>query len=584
MNDKMPKRRVATRALWRAGLFALAVGTAGCGAKEPDAAAGGEPVPLLGGTLRVAHQEPGTLDPLYVDDVYEATITNQIYDGLVRLDETCNLRPQLATTWTVSPDGKEYVFTLASPVRFSDGSPLTSLDVAVTLASILSPQKTGVTYAQTYMLAIEGARDFLEGRAPWPKGLQAPDPRTVRVVLEQPMWTFLSALTMDQTRVVPWRERIGLIRGGLDALEPFVAPGVVAAARGESPPAHRLGIGIPGSGPYALVEWAPEDHVTLVRNPHYAHSTVGVDTLLFLCRESWEGDAVVDLFRRREVEVAPVPRGRREDLEGEAEARIEVSHELSLSFIGLKVDHPPFDEPLYRRAVAHAVDVSRLAALDPDIAEAAGGILPPGMPGYSPTPQRLPYDPQSSRDALAALGYGPGNPAPPCTMYTTPSSDPRDEFEAILVENLADVGIRMEVAYIDWTVLDRLITERALGMFSFGWVADLPDPDSFYHFLFHSDGDNNVFGFSDPEVDRLIEAARTTRPPERWDIYRRLEGMILQEAPIIPLRNTAQLTAWQPYVSGIRQSPLGLAMMSFEQVRLVRVGRDMKAQLQDGTP
>jgi peptide/nickel transport system substrate-binding protein len=206
------------------------------------------------------------------------------------------------------------------------------------------------------------------------------------------------------------------------------------------------------------------------------------------------------------------------------------------------------------------------------------------MPGYSPIPARLPYDPEKARDILAHLGYGSENPAPVCTLFTNPSSDPNDRFDRYIIEDLEAVGIELLVELLDWTELDSGMQDGSLGMFAIGWVADLPDPDSFFHFLFHTKGDNNIFGFSDPTVDRLIEEARVARGGQRWEIYRRLEGLILSQAPIVPLNNTYQLTAWQPYVEGVQPSLLGTPMMELERVRIVRKKGPLKAQVEGRKP
>ncbi|MBU1701808.1 MAG: ABC transporter substrate-binding protein [Candidatus Eisenbacteria bacterium] len=524
---------------------------------------------LHGGTLRIIHNEPGSLDPMEVDDVYESGITNNIYDGLVRLNESCQLQPHLAGTWIVSPNGREYQFELRPDVRFSDGTPFCALDVVVTLASILSPLKSCQPFAETYIEMIEGSKAFRRGEAPWPSGLLAPDSLTVNIRLEEPLATFLLALTMDQVRIVRWKERIDLIPNGLKSLTGYVSQEILDSAY-----TNKLGkdperMFLPGTGPFIPVEWIPLDHVTLIRNPDYWGGEPGVDSLLFIIRQSWSAEEILRLFRNREVEMTFVPRGKEEEMRRDYGARIDVGHELSFSFIGFRMDRPPFDQVLFRRAMAHAINVEKLAALDPEFAQAASGILPPGMPGYSPEIQRLPFNPEAARSNLAQLGYSPANPVPACTLFTTPSSDPEQPFDLSIQEDLAAVGIPLVIEYVEWTELDEGAVDGKLGLFSFGWVADLPDPDSFFYFLFHTQGDNNLFSFSDPVVDELIEEARTSRGAERWEIYRRLEGIILAKAPIIPLRNTSQLTAWQPYVMGVRPSPMGPQMMPLERIHLI---------------
>jgi ABC-type transport system substrate-binding protein len=556
----------------------------GCGPSDESAEKGGaqggvaQTAPLRGGSLRVILMEPTSLDPLYVDDVYAATITNQVYDGLIRLDETCNLKPNLSSSWIVSRDGLKYEFTLRPGLRFSDGSSLSSFDVVVSFASILSPLKLADALAEPYLESIRGAGAFQRGEAPWPTGLSAPDSLTVRIALDQPLSTFLSALTMDQARIVPWRERIGLIPGGLESADGHVSPEVLqAAARSPLPQGER--VAPPGSGPFIPVEWQREDHITMVRNPHYWGETPGVDTLRFVTRQVWNGDDVVRLFLDQEADMTFVPRGRRAELE-KAGARIVVSHELSVSFIAMRMDRPPFDNLRLRQAIAQAIDVESLAALDPEIAAPATGILPPGMRGYSPTPRRLPYDPDAARKTIATLG----TPAFACTLFTTRSSDPNDRFDALIAENLEAVGINYVTEYLEWSDLDQRMSDGSLGMFSIGWVADLPDPDSFFHALFHSKGPNNLFGFADDEVDRLIEEARGERTADRWEIYRRLEEMILRQAPLVPLRYASDLIAWQPYVTGVRPSPLGTALMQFKNARLLPRDPRLRAQHEGTSP
>ena len=95
-------------------------------------------------------------------------------------------------------------------------------------------------------------------------------------------------------------------------------------------------------------------------------------------------------------------------------------------------------------------------------------------------------------------------------------------------------------------------------MFILAWYADFPDPDSLFYSLFHSKSKNNFVAYYRPEVDRLLDKARAERDYlKRMAAYRKIEEIVLEDAPIVPMINHLLQLVYQPYVRGIELNALG---------------------------
>jgi peptide/nickel transport system substrate-binding protein/oligopeptide transport system substrate-binding protein len=248
--------------------------------------------------------------------------------------------------------------------------------------------------------------------------------------------------------------------------------------------------------------------------------------------------------------------------------------ELSLSFLGIQTGVPPWTDPRVRRAIAQAIDRKALAQISPSTRREAQGILPPGLPGYSPAPKSPPYDPAAAKRLLAEAGFPEGRGLTPLRLYTAQTgSSAVVKSNGRVKEDLAKVGIKLEIHEVPWSKLIALIEDNAAPAFQLGWIADLPDPDAFLRTLFEPGGTANYFNFLDHDTAAALErGASETNPLERARIYRELERSILEKAPLIPLFHSMGMIAARREVRGLKPGPMGIASLDLETVWLANVG------------
>lgn len=516
----------------------------GCGSKPDMSQPAVSQQPQTGGTFRMAQDSPGGLDPASVDDVYEATVVNQIFDGLVSFDTHLNTVPCIASSWVISANGMEYTFHLREGIRFHDGSPLTAEDVAYSLQRIfdLPPQRSSL--AREYLCHIQGTAEYAAKRATNVSGLEVVSPLEIRITLDAPYASFLAVLASEPARVVPkhYVQRVG---DEVFARQPV------------------------GSGPFRFIRWIEDKEIVLTSFLEHALVSARLDSLVFELPDHDTRDYAASRFLDGRLSAAIVPEGRLNEFRAHETARVMTRQELSLSFIGLNCRLEPFDDARVRRAFALALDHTRLIHANGGTRTRPHGILPPGMPGYTPESKLLERDVAASRVLLTEAGYPGGRGLPPIVYTTASQTEAARALIESIGEQVAEVGFVLRKESLTWLEFSRRLEERSLQCFSVTWVADIPDPDSFLYPLFHASGSANFAAYSDRRVDELLETGRRTRSSmERLAIYRQAERRILEAIPVVPLYHPLSAIAVQENVHGLQITAMGFGNMALENVWL----------------
>jgi ABC-type transport system substrate-binding protein len=499
--------------------------------------------PRSGGVYRTPLlNNPTTLDPASVEDIYGISVVDQIYDGLVKFSPDLLIIPALAENWQIAENGKAYHFFLQPGARFHNGQPVSAHDVIFSLQRLLRTQPAPTILP--HLLRIIGAREYSNHQTDQLDGLFAVNDREVLIRLEEPYAPFLAALGMHQAKVVPYQEV--LHRGEGFSREPV------------------------GSGPFRLVS-RDSRHIRLERFADYYAGAAYLDEIHYVIYPGGKIEEVLADFQNHQLEDMPVYGKARQELAAQQGLQWIHRPSLSLLFYGINCAHPQLRNTELRKALSMAVNRQRLAAtVYEGQFEVARGILPPGMPGYNPESQTLVDDPVQAKDHLQQALREKISLATPVEIVSAVQSPlARAELEFVR-DCWASLGITLEVKFIpDWTKFEEYLKSEALQIYRYAWFADIPDPDNFFQVLFGSDSNLNYMHYQNEAVDRLLRQARTLlQLTERAEVYHRIEKAILEAQPLIPLVHLSIDHVYRPNVHGIHLNALGDHAASFYQVWL----------------
>ena len=395
---------------------------------------------------------------------------------------------RLAESWEYR--GKEWEFKLRKGVRFHDGSPLTSEDVAFSIDRMKNDKKS---------LQRRSFRNVQEVRTP--------DEHTVVVVTKKPSVTFLSRGVRNR----------------------FVMSKTVADRYGKDVDKHPT-----GTGPYKFVSFKRDGDLVLTRNDDY-----------------WgQKPAVRDLVWRKVVEVSSRMAGL-EAGQTDVMDRVPV-HEvarlnrnprvgvrsvpgLRIYFFAFNVNYKPWDNKLVRQAANYCVDAD---AIVKNIFDGNGEVLQgpvgPRVIGYNPDLKRYPYDPKKARELLAKAGHPDGVDV---KLHYSPGKYEKDtELVQVVANQMSKGGFRVQIVPQEWVVFwGRGGVNGGKVPFYYIGRGSVLDADTPLYQYFRTGGSKRT-NFSHAEFDQLVDAEQAeSDDAKRLSILRKMSEVIMDEAPLIPL-------------------------------------------------
>ena len=480
-------------------------------------------------------ENPITLDPAISSESTSHAYIMQIFSGLVRLNEEMEVVPDIARSWEISQDGMTYTFYLRHGVKFHEGREVKAADFKYSWERACRPQLASQTAAM-YLGDIIGAREMLAGEAESLSGVEVIDNYTLRVTIEAPRAYFLSKLTYPTAFVVN-QDNVAAGSGW------WYAPD--------------------GTGPFQLGEWQHGQQLILERNELYYGEKPLLDKVVF----HLSGNART-MYERGQLDVLPVSIYYIDELRDKNSPlhdQLAVFPELSLHYIGFDTTAPPFDDVNVRRAFSHAVDKGAVInSTVKSMVQEAGGILPPGMPGYNSGLEPLEYNVTMARVCLANSRYGGADNLPPITLTTSGYGNTiTASLGAIIQQWRENLGVEVQVRQVEPGNFLYHLSQEKDEMFILGWIADYPDPDNFLGALFHSGSENDIFGYNNSQLDALLdEAAVEQDEAVRIAMYRQAEQGVVEQAPCLPLWFGTNYLLVKPYVKDSQMNPLGIPNLS----------------------
>ncbi len=488
------------------------------------------------------------LDPARTYEVFTNLVIEQYYDALVNIVLEAGevvARPALAESWEVSEDGLTWTFRLRQGAKFHSGREVTADDVVYSFHRSLA-----LNFAPIWILS---------QYVPEADMIQKVDTYTVAITTNQPVAELI----------------IGSVVG-FQGISSIVDRELVEAhATADDPWANEwLKSNDAGSGPFILVEWAPNERIILDRFDDYWAGPAGVKRIIFI--DIPEPAAQKLALDKGDIDIAWDLLPEQVDLyRGVGGFTVVEGPNWGIEYLSVNAGRPPFDNELVREALRWAVDYDAIIyGIQKGAAIPGQTIIPKGMFGHlAETP--FYKDVEKARALLEQAGYGQG-----FEVELLSSTAPRRVAIATQVQaDLAEIGIKVNITQMVSAQFYELYRAQRHQMLVAGWGVDYADPDSLAKPFAHccTTGPEAPVRqlawrnmYADCETTALVEAAaRELDAGQRLAMYEEIQRRILHQGPYIILYYPLNQVVTRGVVQGLELNP----MLSFTEFwRVVKTG------------
>jgi len=480
-----------------------------------------------GGTMIVTYKDDiSTLDSAIGYDWQNWSMIKALFNGLMDYEAgTYNLEPDLAKSFTISPDGKIYTFKLREDVKFHNGRKLTAEDIKYSIERAINPKTQSP--GQGFFWSIKGFDEMVAGKTTQLSGMTVIDPYTLKIELSRPDATFLHVMAINFAFAVPKEE-----------IEKY----------GQDFGKHPV-----GTGAFKMKEWKLGQHVVYERNPDYYKTGLPrLDKIVFEVGQ--EPTVALLRLQRGEVDILGdgIPPARFLQVKNDpqnADLIIE-GGQLHTGYVSMNVRIKPFDNKKVRQAVNMAINKQRICKIINNRAVPANQPLPPAMPGYDKNYKGYAFDPAKAKALMAEAGFPDGF----TTELYANNTDPNPRIAQAIQRDLAEIGIKAEIKTLaQSTVIAAGGEEDQAPMIWSGgmaWIADFPDPSNFYGPILGCGGAVkggwNWAWYCNDKLDALAAKADAMSDPamkdEREDLWRSIFIQLMDDAPWAPVFNEQRFT------------------------------------------
>jgi len=495
------------------------------------------------------HANITTLDPAFAKDLRTIWVTNQLFNGLVQLDDSLHVQPDIASSWTISEDGEKYSFNLKKGINFhkhilfgkDSTRSVEASDFEYSFKRLLDPN---VASPGKWVL------EFVEK-------FEATNDSTFVIQLKQSFPPFLSLLSMKYCSVVPF-----------EAVDYF----------GDTFRANPV-----GTGPFQFKLWVENTKLVFRKNKEYHEKNENGERLPYL-----EAVAITFLpdkqseflqFIQGNIDfMSSIDASYKDDLlttEGQLKEHYKNQIDmvsgpyLNTEYLGVYLDaaEKEVNSIKIRKAINYGFDRKKMIKyLRNGIGTpAVNGFIPKGLPSFN-SMEGYTYQPEKAKELVQSYIEETGNLNPSITIST--NSQYLDLCEYIQRE-VEKTGLLVNIDVMPPSTLRQTKVSGQLSIFRGSWVADYPDAEN-YLFIFHSKNFSpngpNYTHYNSKEFDALYEKAiQTTDNLKRYALYQKMDSLVMASGAIIPLYYDEVVRFTQKNVKGLGINPVNL--LSIKKVK-----------------
>jgi oligopeptide transport system substrate-binding protein len=494
-----------------------------------------------------------SLDPAFARNQNALWMVNQVFNGLVQVDDSLHVQPCVAKSWEISADGTLYTFRLRRNVYFQNdalfaggkGRIVNAADFSYSFGRLIDP-KVASSGSWIFSDKVTGKEAFI-----------AVNDSTFQIKLKHPFPPLLSVLTAQYCSVVPHE---------------------VVDHYGKDFRSHPV-----GTGPFKFKYWKEGEVLVLLKNEGYWEKDKQGQSLPYLdaVRSTFISDkqtAFMEFIKKKLDFFNGIDGSYRDDFltksgkvtkKYKGKFKVIIEPFLNTEYLGILIDTnisivktSPLKQVKIRQAINYAINKPTMIKFLRNSVGAPGfaGFIPQGMPGFDTAAVKgYKYDPAKAKQLLTEAGYPGGRNLPEIILSTTNSY--RDLIEYIQGE-LQKVGIKVRVDLVQGASLRDMIAKNGVNFFRASWLADYSDAEN-YLSLFYSKNKipfgPNYTGFQNKTFDALFEqASRIKDDQQRYKLYQQMDNLVMQQSPVVILYYDKLVNLYQNNISGYSINPQNL--------------------------
>ncbi len=491
-----------------------------------------------------------SLDPAFSKDQATMWCDNQIFNGLVQINEKLEVQPCIAKSWKISEDALHYEFYLRNDVFYHDhekfpngkGRKVVAQDFVYSFNRLIDS-----TVASTGGWLFN---DKVDKKNPF----EAVNDSTFRINLKTPFHPMLGMLTLQYCSVVP-KEIVDFY--------------------GKDFRSHPV-----GTGPFKMVRWEESNVLILTKNDNYfERDTAGV-RLPYLkgVRISFTADkgseflqfsqGKLDFMTGLDISYKDKLLTRTGELQPEwkNEINFEKMPYLNTEYLGISMAKQPCEalkNKKVRQAINYAIDRKKMIAyLRNGIgASAESGMIPKGVPCFDENAVKgYTYDVEKAKKLLIEAGFPNGKGIGEIKIYSNPTYS---DLITNIANELANIGIVCKIENTPATFLREAMRKNEVEFFRASWIGDYPDGENYLTLFYSKNGaPPNYTFFKNEAYDKLYEAAmKETNAARTCDLYHKMEQLIIDEAPVVPLFYDEVTRFTHKNVKGLPNNAMNLVIL-----------------------
>ncbi|MEW6262730.1 MAG: ABC transporter substrate-binding protein [Thermodesulfobacteriota bacterium] len=484
---------------------------------------------------------PGnSLLPHFYQLGYARAVFRIVFNSLLVWDESSNIVPSMAESFEISKDGTTYRFKIRKDALWHDGQPVTSKDVEFTIMCLTDPDYAFMDF--NLVAGISGAKARKSGKTKELAGFKIVDDKTFEVKTDEVFAPLLDSFTV--LHIIPHH-----------VLKDIPVKEMAKSKFAANPTV--------GCGPYRFVKYATDQYIEMTRFDKYFLGAPKIERAFI---QIVSPDTAIAKLERGELDLVlgeglgDIPNIEIERVKKIPSLIVQTSSGPFTQGLMLVCKQEKLKDPRVRRAFVHAINRSGVVK---KILLGGGEVtaIPraAGYPFYNEKLKPHEYDPEKARRLLEEAGWRKDTVL---RLVVPTGNKERMQWATVVHQNLKEVGINAELKQFDIaTMIKMLETEpENIDAFFVGYQ-NFMDPFLYFHRRFHSASipGGNLIYYSNPEVDKLIDhSARTVVKAERTSDYNRIQEILYEELPVVPIVCPTSTIAVNKRIKGVKHTILPL--------------------------